>query len=294
MNTQTSSAAIERTAPATGAAAGITITGLQNSTAQSRQTTGGPLVIALHGGGFTSQYFDIAGYSLLELAESRGIPAIALDRPSTGGSTPLAETPEIIAANAAVLDAVIAEIWAEWEGAASGVVLIGHSIGGAVAIDIAGNQPAWPLLGIAVSGNLLKTTDGGELPPVPMIALPPQAIDSGMFGPVESLAADMPAACHPAIAPVPRAELVDIGSTWTDRVRAVAAKVLVPVHDRQAEYDALWVTNAEQVAEFAAAFSSSPSVDARIEPGVGHAIDFHLAGRSFQNSQLDFAVDCAS
>ena len=45
-----------------------------------------PLVIALHGGTYTSAYFDVPGYSLLDRASGLGIPVIAVDRPGYGGS----------------------------------------------------------------------------------------------------------------------------------------------------------------------------------------------------------------
>lgn len=43
---------------------------------------GAPLVVALHGGTYTSEYFDIPGYSLLDRASAEGIPVIAIDRPT--------------------------------------------------------------------------------------------------------------------------------------------------------------------------------------------------------------------
>lgn len=295
MDTGTSSLSFTRPAAANGAAAGITITGKQNPSAAGGRTTSGPLIIALHGGTYTSDYFDIPGHSLLELAESQGVPVIALDRPAYGGSTPLEDSDSIIAKNAVVLDAVIADIWNEWSRTASGVFLIGHSIGGAIVTDIAGNHPAWPLKGIAISGCLLtvppESADQWEsLPPIPMIDLPTPMKDQVMFGPAGSFGADMPAASYPSNAPCPRAELIDITSTWIARVREVAARVNVPVHSRQAEFDHLWVTDVDQVAQFAAAFTNSPSVDAKLEPGAGHCIDFHLAGPAFQAGQLAFAA----
>ena len=294
MDTGTTSQSFTRPAAEGGPAAGITITGKQNAAAASGVATDGPLVIAVHGGTYTSDYFDIPGHSLLELAQADGIPAIALDRPAYGGSTALPESDSIIASNAVVLDAVIADIWAEWEGRASGVVLIGHSIGGAIVTDIAGNHPAWPLKGIAISGCLLhvptESADAWEnLPPIPMIDLPTPMKDQVMFGPSGSFDADMPAASYPSNAACPRAELIDITSTWIDRVQEVAARVNVPVHARQAEFDHLWVTNGQEVADFAASFTASPDVDARLEPGAGHCIDFHAAGPAFQASELSFA-----
>lgn len=295
MDTGTTSQSYTRAAPATGAAAGIAITGKQNPAAAAGAATGGPLVIAVHGGTYTSDYFDLPGHSLLERAEARGIPVIALDRPGYAGSTAVEESASIIAKNAEVLDAVIAGIWEEWASKASGIVLIGHSIGGAIITDIAGNHPSWPLKGIAVSGCLLmvptESADAWEnLPPIPMIDLPTPMKDQVMFGPEGTFGADMPAASYPSNAPCPRAELIDITSTWIDRVRDVAATVTVPVHSRQAEFDHLWVTDEQQVADFGAAFISSPSVDAALEPGAGHCIDFHNPGAAFQDSQLDFAL----
>ncbi|MDF1555071.1 MAG: alpha/beta fold hydrolase, partial [Deferrisomatales bacterium] len=257
MDTGTISLSFSRAAAAGGAAAGITITGKQNPAAASGATTSGPLIVALHGGTYTSDYFDIAGHSLLELAESKGIPVIALDRPAYGGSTPLGPSDSIIAGNAVVLDAVIADIWNEWSGKASGIVLIGHSIGGAIVTDIAGNQPSWPLKGIAVSGCLLQipaesADTWDNLPDIPMIDLPTAMKDQVMFGPEGTFGANMPAASYPSNAPCPRSELIDITSTWIARVREVAARVTVPVHSRQAEFDRLWITDAQQVADFGA------------------------------------------
>src|ERR1700712_3691568 len=99
--------------------------------------TGTPLVIALHGGTYSSEYFDISGYSLLDRGAAAGVPVIALDRPNYVDSSPLESENSIILANATVLNVAIGEIWEQHGGDASGVVLIGHSIGGAVATGIA-------------------------------------------------------------------------------------------------------------------------------------------------------------
>ena len=207
MDTGTTSKGFTREAATSGPAAGITITGKQNPTAAAGTKTSGPLVIALHGGTYTSDYFDIPGRSLLELGESRGIPVIALDRPAYAGSTPLADSDSIIAKNAVVLDAVIGDIWKEWSDKASGIVLIGHSIGGAIVTDIAGNHPSWPLKGISMSGclNQVPIESAGQwasLPDIPMIDLPVPMKDQVMFGPAGS----SPLTCRrPATRRTPRA-----------------------------------------------------------------------------------------
>src|ERR1700732_5279916 len=45
-----------------------------------------PLIVAIHGGSFTSRYFDLPGFSFLDSAHAQGFPILALDRPCYGKS----------------------------------------------------------------------------------------------------------------------------------------------------------------------------------------------------------------
>jgi pimeloyl-ACP methyl ester carboxylesterase len=257
-----------------------------------------PLVVALPGGTYTSVYFDVPGQSLLAAAEQLGVPVIAVDRPGYGGSTKVKPAGSIIMRNAEVLDHLIGELWDSYGAGTAGVVVIGHSIGGAVATAIAARQPRWPLLGIAVSGCLVRVPkESGSawaaLPDLEFVELPGPVKDFVMYGPDWTHAATMPGAGHAADAPVPKAELLDITGAWVERMPEVAAQVRVPVHSRQGEFDKLWITDDDQVAEFKAAFASAPWVDARLVPNTGHCIDFHLAAKAFQLEQLAFALEAA-
>ena len=256
-----------------------------------------PFVIALHGGTYTSIYFDVPGYSLLDRAAAVGVPVLAMDRPGYRASPSIDAGESIILANAEVLDHLVGELWDAYGAGTSGVVLVGHSIGGAVVTALAARRPSWPLLGIAVSGCLLQVPGQSraaweELPEVPFVELPSPMKDVVMFGPDWSHPELMPAASHVADAPVPRVELLDITGGWIERFGSIAAQVNVPVHARQGEFDKLWITDEEQVAGFAAAFAAAPTVDARLVPSAGHCIDFHRSSASFQLEQLAFALAC--
>jgi pimeloyl-ACP methyl ester carboxylesterase len=257
------------------------------------------LVIALPGGTYSSIYFDVPGQSLLDTAETVGIPVIAIDRPGYRGSTPVQPGDSIILRNAEVLDHLIGDLWQVYGTGRAGVVVIGHSIGGAITTALAARHPAWPLLGIAVSGCLVRVPveSGGAwaaLPDLEFVELPGPMKDFVMYGPDWTHTEAMPEAGHAADAPVPKAELLDITGGWIERMRDLAAQVRIPVHSRQGEFDHLWVTDEAEMAQFKAAFTGSPWVDARLVPNAGHCIDFHLPARAFQLEQLAFALECTA
>jgi pimeloyl-ACP methyl ester carboxylesterase len=256
-----------------------------------------PLVVALHGGTYTSLYFDVPGFSLLDVAASLEVPIIAIDRPAYGGSTQVDDSDSIILKNAEVLDELLSELWTTHGNGTSGIFVIGHSIGGAIATALAARHPSWPLLGIAVSGCLVRvpSESGGAwaaLPDTYLVELPAEIKDFLMFGPEWTYGVMMPSASHVANTTVPKAELLDITSTWITNLHSTAAKVDVPVHSRQGAFDHLWVTDDAQMAEFASVFTGSPHVDARLVPEAGHCIDFHRVSRAFQLEQLAFALTC--
>ncbi|GGF21406.1 alpha/beta fold hydrolase [Subtercola lobariae] len=294
--TATKSEPISHTIASEGEFSGLNLTGRAILPAEHPADV--PLIIALHGGTYTSEYFDIPGHSLLTLAGDAGIPIIALDRPGYAGSTALAPEDSTILKNAEVLDGAIGELWQKYGAGTTGIVLIGHSIGGAIATAIAARQPSWPLLGLAVSGCLLDVPKESAaaweaLPDIPFIDLPTPMKDQVMFGPADSVDDAMPAASYPSNAPVPRAELIDITTTWIAGLRELAAKITVPVMSRQAEFDALWITDEDQVKQFGEIFTSSPVVDAKLFKQTGHCIDFHRLGTAFQLEELAFALRCS-
>ena len=255
-----------------------------------------PLVIAIHGGTYTSAYFDVPGHSLIARAGLNGVPAIAIDRYGYG-ETPFHPDMSILG-QAAALRETLVEVWAAHRGDAKGVVLIGHSIGAAITLGVAAEPGALPLLGVAISGIGVRTPGThadmwAALPDLPTVEMPGSVKDQLMFGEAGSFGAHMPAASHVADAPVPKAELVDIVGSWQGQAAAISARVRVPVHYRQAEHDRLWVVDEGEIDAFAARFASAPRVDAAMVPNTGHCMDFHAIGPALQLQQLGFAVQCA-
>lgn len=266
--------------------------------ASGKQLTDAPLLIAIHGGTYTSAYFDLPSYSLLARAAALGVPALALDRPGYGESPSLPLGHSSIQDQADALIAALEDAWRQYGATTRGIVLIGHSIGGAIATSIAARSKTLPLIGLAVSGVGLRVPphfpdQWRALPEGPTVEFPVHLKDMVMFGPEGSFDDSMPAASHAADSLAPRQEIIDIVTTWPEVVRDVVRHVSIPVHYRQAEFDHLWIVDQTEVEQFGQAFTASPRVDAAMVRKTGHCMDFHRVGAALQAQQLGFALQCA-
>jgi pimeloyl-ACP methyl ester carboxylesterase len=258
-----------------------------------------PLLIALHGGTYTSEYFGVAGGpsgSFLDIAARNGFSVLTIDRPGYGMSTLLPEEENTFARQAEILDGVIATALDLWP--ASGVVLVAHSIGGMIALEIAARHPEWPLVAVATSGNGARIPAGGaaetlgSLPLSGVVDLPVVERDAVMFGPGGSFTEDARIAAHGSYAPTPFVELV-LAPAWArERLAVVAAAVEVPVQTVLAAHDALWDSSAAALADYESRFTASASASALMLPFTGHSIDHHLMGAALDLMQLAFAQSC--
>lgn len=219
---------------------------------------------------------------------------IAIDRPAYGGTESVPSDGSVFEGNAAALDRVIGDLWAEHGAGKTGVFLIGHSIGSAISLRIAARTPAWPLIGVSVSGCLLREPPGmGDMwasIPTPRFEVSNEDKVGLMFGPEWTYRAGVPKSAYFANEPVLVSELIEISTGWENEYRGFAPKIAVPVHIRQGQFDRLWITDDDQVAEFASVLTGSPVVDAEVFSAAGHAIDYHRGGEAFQLQQLAFAL----
>ena len=126
------------------------ITGLWSPTADA-PVAPQRLLVCVHGGGYTHRYFDVPGASLVEAGNSAGFHVFSIDRPDHGGSRRPPRCKELIRRNGEVLANAIEELIERHAPEVHDVVIVGHSIGGAVSICTAALSPTW-LAGVAVSG----------------------------------------------------------------------------------------------------------------------------------------------
>src|ERR1700678_748137 len=93
---------------------GLTITALTAGPAPDAPVPDSPrpLIAALHGGTYTSRYFDVAGSpegSFMDTATARGYQVVCFDRPNYGGSSPLAPAQNTFDRHAELLADAIAQ-----------------------------------------------------------------------------------------------------------------------------------------------------------------------------------------
>lgn len=279
--------------------AGATVTGRRKLPSSAFEGGQPPLIVAVHGGGFTSAYFDCDGYSLLERAAAAGVPSIAIDRPGYAGSTPLPIGERAVPRNAELLQTIIARIWRERDFDVCGVVLVGHSIGSAISLYIASAATDWPLLGVAFSG--LGTAPPSKIPPFWTFRAPDEWVHTPsqerlgrMFGPSGTFLPGAAERCDSISQPVWWREIVECYTPWAQVFPDVCSRIGVPIHYRHGDLDHLWENGQDQINRFAGAFANAPQVDAKLVPNTGHCIDFHLTGKEFQEEEIAFAISCAA
>ncbi|MFT4229357.1 MAG: alpha/beta fold hydrolase [Microbacterium sp.] len=265
---------------------------------------GAPLVVHLHGGGGSCREAVQERFSLLGALAEGGTPAFALNRPGYPGGAPLSfpatSDDGSFAASADLLIAAIDELWERFGAGSSGVVLLGCSVGSAIALTIGARKdvvtPAgWPLRGIAVA-------DVGHVPEagVPELWASTPVVDViEDMGPIVQRLDFGPRWCRLSTPgdgetlKIARSEVLEIQQGWVRSALDIARSITVPVLWRLSEFDPIWSGVASAEAEFVAALRvSSPYVDGRVLPGASHPIQDGQLARHLALSVLAFAELC--
>ncbi len=257
-----------------------------------------PLLVCLHGGGYDNRYFDARGHSVLERAADAGFPALSLTRPGHPADDESARRQPSFAEAAATVSDAIGDAWQQLGAGRPGIVLLGHSIGGAIAVHVAAGTHVWPLLGVTVSGVGDVVTPGAieqftNFPTDIAVSFPFDAVRPVLYGPDWTLPDPTLAGAAELTVSTPSADMVEIGTRFTDDLSKLAAAVEVPVQYALAEFDRQWTVSQERVDGFGRLFSHAPFVAAALWRGTGHNIEHHRLGGAYIRSVLAFAERCA-
>lgn len=253
---------------------------------------GRPLVVALHGGGFTSRYFDRPGHSIVDTAVEYGCGVVLLDRPGNGRSTFKKRAGDIFNDNADALVDAINSIWRDVSSDFSGIYLVGHSIGGAMALMIAARQNEFPLLAVSVSG--IGDVQGDAVKPIfenvgqnGAHNFTREMMSQLFFAPGESTDSALDALefarCDPNIE-----EIAGVYGIWAPKSHVFLGNISVPVQLILAEHELLWECGDAARTRINESLAQAERTDVFIYPGAGHTIEFHSFGGQFYRRVFDF------
>ena len=255
------------------------------------------LLVALHGGTYSSKYFDTAPSQLLEFCASLGYSILALDRPGYGTATSVPQDQLSFDGQVPILRQALSEIWKTYGQQSAGMFLIGHSIGGMIALLLAAEQPHERLLGMNMTGSgalyneqtkVAFASLASDEPTVMMdIAIKLRA----MYGPEWSYPAELAQYDPQRDVPTAVIELAE-AQLWGARLPGVAAQVHVPVQFIVPEHDHIWRPDAEALHHVADMFSAAPFVDVGVQRLAGHSVELHTLARAFYMKILAFAEEC--
>jgi len=259
------------------------------------------LIVALHGGAYTSGYWHFRGgngTSLLEIGAALGYWVLALDRPGYGASRNFDTARLGLVSQVELLfDAI--EAWRSSSHCAGPVYLIGHSVGGILSLLMAANVRAGMLGGVDVLGVPMgyPPTDAGEevnswLPEGSHIPV----IDDRqrkwlLFGPEGTYDAEAFKHDGTCLSPMSVAEYRDslaMPASWAE----VLPSIRTPVQYSLAEYEAIVLTGWAALDKARGLLRNSTNCIVHLQKGSGHNSSAHSIARAYHLRAIAFFLEC--
>ncbi|MFG2940477.1 alpha/beta hydrolase [Streptomyces sp. NPDC048282] len=273
----------------------VSVDGFRLSYRASRVRRPRAVVLALHGGGTDSAYFDCPGHprlSLLRTGAALGYTVIALDRPGYGASLPhaprLTDPAQRVDLAYAALDLLL-----DSGPAGAGVFLLAHSAGSELAVRMAADERGADLLGLEIAGtgrhhhprSVGFLEQGDENLRRARARLREALWGAGRLYPPDVYGGVGIAAASPAYESAAR--------SWRHEFPELAARVRVPVHFTLGEHEEVWSSGPAALADIAALFTASPRVRVDEQPYAGHNLSLGHSARAYHLKVLSFAEECA-
>ncbi|MGB5796660.1 MAG: alpha/beta hydrolase [Mycolicibacter algericus] len=254
------------------------------------------VVVALHGGGTTSLYFDCPGQpelSLLRTGAALGYTLIALDRPGYGTSAlyPEAVTDPQQRVRLAYLavDAVLGD-----RPRGAGLFILGHSNGCELAMRMAVDARRVELLGLELAGtglhyqgaarHALSSAGPGQRP----VGLRELLWEPATLYPdavLRGITSSSPGSPYEAamVAGWPRQDFPSL-----------AAQIRVPVRFTFAEHEKIWQSDAAAQREIRDIFTATDSFTTNQQPEAGHNLSLGFSAGDYHRSVLSFVDECVA
>jgi pimeloyl-ACP methyl ester carboxylesterase len=270
---------------------GVPMSGLMATAADPRG-----VIVAFHGGASTAAYFDCPGHprlSLLRAGAALGYTVIALDRPGYGASAPYPDAMRHPEQRVALAFGAVDKILGS-NPRGAGLFLLAHSAGCELAVRMAADERAEhsTLLGLELAGTGLQYADAAnEILKTATATHRPTGLRELLWHPAHLY----PAEVLSGITNSSTGALYEVTMVkdWARRdFSALAGEVRVPVQFSVAEYERVWKSDPEALAEIAAMFTGSPRFVINEQVGAGHNLSLSVSAAAYHLKVLSFVEDC--
>jgi pimeloyl-ACP methyl ester carboxylesterase len=270
---------------------GVPMSGLIAAAADPRG-----VIVAFHGGASTAAYFDCPGHprlSLLRAGAALGYTVVALDRPGYGASAPYPDAMQRPEQRVALAYGAIEKILGS-NPRGAGLFLLAHSAGCELAVRMAADETAEHagLLGLELAGTGLQYADAAdEILKTATATTRPVGLRELLWQPAHLYPAEvLTGITNSSTGALYEAAMV---KDWARQdFSALAGEVNVPVQFSVAEYERVWKSDPEALAEIAALFTESPRFVINEQVGAGHNLSLSVSAAAYHLKVLSFAEDC--
>ncbi|OZE80170.1 alpha/beta hydrolase [Rhodococcus sp. 15-649-1-2] len=265
--------------------AGVPMSGLSSEVERPRA-----VIVALHGGATTPEYFDAPGYphqSLLRVGATLGFTVVAPDRPGYGVSRPMLGDDLSVSDQ---LDFAFGAIEQFLDGRerGAGIFMLGHSQGSVLTAKMAADPRAVDVLGIEIAGTGVRHH-----------ALARERLDLPVTHRTSSSTLRNllwePTRLYPnrrrLVSSAPRFEGAD-AKLWPADFTALAPRITVPVRISLGDHEFWWQSGTAELTALGELFTSSPRVvvDEMFESG--HNLSLGTSALAYHLKVLSFAEEC--
>ncbi len=273
----------------------LEVCGLGLSGLRAEPRTGSALatILALPGGGYGSGYWHhplALDASLLTLGATLGYRVVAIDRPGYLASARAGYDGMLLADQAELLATALNSLAAA-PGCDRVTFLVGHSMGGILALMIAALGRTPSLLGVDVSGVPYRFSNdlaGAVAHELGEGSGSTKASAARLFyGPSGTFRDGLLRGRDVAAHPLPLVELRD-AFDWPERFPRVAGAITAPVQFSLGEHDLTTPADPDTLRDVAKLFTASPRVDTHHQRGAGHNVSLHHVGRAYHLRALAF------
>jgi pimeloyl-ACP methyl ester carboxylesterase len=220
---------------------------------------------------------------------------IALDRPGYGAPAPYPDAMQHSEQRVALAYGAVDKILGS-NARGAGLFLLAHSAGCELAVRMAVDERAEHagILGLEMAGTGLQFADAAsDIMKAATATGRPTGLRELLWEPAHLYPGDVLSGMTNSSGGAPYE--IGVTKSWAAQdFPALAAKIGVPVQFSVAEYEGVWRSDPEALAEVAALFTATPRFVLNEQPETGHNMSLSVSAEAYHTKVLSFVRECVA